>query len=164
MSEIDNPRICRIREKMMPYNFQVSWLEGKSNAIADALSRNPIEPDTPLPIRTYVVAPSRMADEMKENAKMCDSYRSIVDAWKQGTLTKNLPPGHPGRQLKDVWNRLSLLDEALLAVDNKRIFVPRASRHNCWFCYMKGTMEYAKRMPRHEIGITGLISGTTWKT
>ena len=42
--KLDNARLMRIREKMIPYNFKVTWIEGKQNAIADALSRAPVFP------------------------------------------------------------------------------------------------------------------------
>ena len=34
----------RIREKLIPYNFTVTWLEGRKNVVADALSRYPVFP------------------------------------------------------------------------------------------------------------------------
>ena len=39
--DLDNPRLQRMREKVMGYNFKVEWIAGKSNLIADALSRTP---------------------------------------------------------------------------------------------------------------------------
>ena len=39
---IGNPRLQRIREKMLEYNFTVTWVPGKSHLIADALSRAPL--------------------------------------------------------------------------------------------------------------------------
>jgi len=41
--ELDNTRrLQRFREKIMEYNFEVTWAEGKSHLIADALSRAPV--------------------------------------------------------------------------------------------------------------------------
>ena len=42
LAAVDNPRLVRIREKTSPYSFDVKWLAGKQNVIADALSRNPV--------------------------------------------------------------------------------------------------------------------------
>ena len=128
LCDIANPCICRICEKMMPYNFDVKWLAGKSNAIADVLLQNLVSAEEPLRIQTYIVAASRLAEEMKSEAVSCTSYHSIVEAWRRGTEAKNLPPDHPGLQLRDIWTNLLLLDGSLLAMDNQRIFVPKACR------------------------------------
>ena len=37
--DIGNQRLQRIREKLMEYNFTVTWVPGKSHLIADALFR-----------------------------------------------------------------------------------------------------------------------------
>ena len=37
--EVNNPRLQRIREKLLPYTFTLKWVAGKSHHIADALSR-----------------------------------------------------------------------------------------------------------------------------
>ena len=43
LSDIDNRRIQRYRERLQPYNFQLSWEEGKNHLIADALSRSTVD-------------------------------------------------------------------------------------------------------------------------
>ena len=40
--DIGNPRLQRIREKLLEYNFTVTWVPGKGHLIADALSRAPL--------------------------------------------------------------------------------------------------------------------------
>ena len=40
--DVDNVRLQKIREKMMPYNMAVQWVGGKANHVADALSRQPL--------------------------------------------------------------------------------------------------------------------------
>ena len=40
--EVNNPRLQRIREKLLPYTFSLRWVAGKSQHIADALSRAPL--------------------------------------------------------------------------------------------------------------------------
>ena len=39
--DIPNPRLQRLREKLVEYNFTVNWVPSKSHHIADALSRAP---------------------------------------------------------------------------------------------------------------------------
>ena len=49
---IENLWLVRLREKILDYSFTISWTSGKSNIIADALSRAPaksIAAYTPLP-------------------------------------------------------------------------------------------------------------------
>ena len=42
LNEIENPRLQRLREKLIPYNFTTFWKKGKDHCIPDALSRAPI--------------------------------------------------------------------------------------------------------------------------
>ena len=106
LCDVSNPRISRIREKMLPFSFDVIWMDGKSNAIADALSRNPVEVGQTFPIRTFVLASSNLTRKLKADANNCPEYRSIVDAWKNDKENGNLPPDHPARVLKDIWKNL----------------------------------------------------------
>ena len=40
--DLDNPRLMRMREKIMEYTPEVKWVPGKTHYIADALSRSPM--------------------------------------------------------------------------------------------------------------------------
>ena len=42
LSEVNNPRLQRIRENFLPYTFSLKWVAGKSHHIPDALSRAPL--------------------------------------------------------------------------------------------------------------------------
>ena len=42
LHNIPNDRLVRMRERLIPYNFTTTWVEGKLNVIADALSRSPV--------------------------------------------------------------------------------------------------------------------------
>ena len=46
LDEIDNPRLQRLRAKLMAYNFTAVWCKGSTNAAPDALSRYPIKEPT----------------------------------------------------------------------------------------------------------------------
>ena len=39
LSMLENNRLMRMREKIIEFTFEVSWVEGKTHYIADALSR-----------------------------------------------------------------------------------------------------------------------------
>ena len=41
LDEIENPRLQRLRTRIMGYNFTAQWLKGADNGAADALSRHP---------------------------------------------------------------------------------------------------------------------------
>ena len=41
LDEIENPRLQRLRTRIMGYNFTAKWIKGSSNGAADALSRHP---------------------------------------------------------------------------------------------------------------------------
>ena len=129
LSSVDNPRLVRIIEKTSPYSFDVTWTSGKTNVVADALSRNPVgfasDPEgTNVPVRACVVGNSDLVDSMKKAASSCASYRSIVAAFQSGQHPSALPASHPSRRLLSVWNQLSIVDGGILCVDAKRIFVP----------------------------------------
>ena len=57
--DIGNPRLQRIREKLLEYNFSVTWVPGKSHLIADALSRAPL------------FAPEEVEDIAIDTARVC---------------------------------------------------------------------------------------------
>jgi hypothetical protein len=47
LDEIENPRLQRLKTKIMGYNFTAEWLKGAANVAPDALSRHPVS--DPLP-------------------------------------------------------------------------------------------------------------------
>ena len=130
LSQIENSRLVRIREKVMDYNFSISWRAVKTNLIADALSRAPStsENPTPVPIRACHITQGPITDIIINKASTCPIYREILDALINKVKATKLPPSHPGSQLKDVWNRLSVSEEYIILLDGERIYVPKQSR------------------------------------
>ena len=51
LNEIENPRLQRLKARLMPYNFTAEWVKGTLNQAPDALSRNPVS--DPLPEESY---------------------------------------------------------------------------------------------------------------
>ena len=47
LDEIENPRLQRLRMKIMGYKFTAEWVKGTSNNAPDALSRNPTSDPEP---------------------------------------------------------------------------------------------------------------------
>lgn len=46
LAEIENPRLQRLKERLIPYSFTLGWKKGSDHAIPDALSRAPTEVGT----------------------------------------------------------------------------------------------------------------------
>ena len=42
LAALENARLMRRREKIIPYTFKITWVAGKTHYIADALSRYPV--------------------------------------------------------------------------------------------------------------------------
>ena len=42
LDEIENPRLQRLKSRLMAYNFTAQWIKGIGNNAPDALSRNPV--------------------------------------------------------------------------------------------------------------------------
>ena len=47
LDEIENPRLQRLRTRIMGYNFTAEWLKGSNNSAPDVLSRNPVSDPAP---------------------------------------------------------------------------------------------------------------------
>ena len=43
LNDISNPRILRMKEKILTYQFTTEWIKGKDNQITDSLSRFPVD-------------------------------------------------------------------------------------------------------------------------
>ena len=44
---MENPRLQRLKIKLMAYNFTAEWLKGAKNEAPDTLSRNPVSDPQP---------------------------------------------------------------------------------------------------------------------
>ena len=106
VGKIDNARITRLREKISDRPFEVKWLAGKDNVIADALSRAPAPTtagSTSMPIRACMVAPQSTITNILDCVKNDKAYQDIIDAFQQGKSLADLNESHPARRLKQVW-------------------------------------------------------------
>lgn len=106
LDEIENPRLQRIRAKLLGYNFTVKWMAGKQNEAADALSRHPVSrPDgrdvaddeinfdgsithacTPAMIRsaTSIEPIDPLLQDLKVHADRCPTYQEIKKVVQSG--------------------------------------------------------------------------------
>ena len=143
LQAIETPRIQRLREKLVPYNFKAAWVPGKMNLIADALSRSPV--DKPNEEDFHAEFDSTQAslyrrittvDEEKEftsdpalellaqSAKEDDSYQKLLNSIQEEEFSKD-PAVLPYKKLLP---HLSVHDGLVLY--GARIIIPRASRRD----------------------------------
>ena len=126
--DLPNPRLQRMREKLAAYNFNVTWVPGKTHLIADALSQAPLfkpgdhpdlEVDTAISCLTMTKDPS--INIITDNLN--DDYQLRVPDLIDGTSNSKYLQCLSG--LKD---RLSVSDNIIL-LDSKRIVVSLSLIH-----------------------------------
>ena len=124
LNDIGNPRLYRIREQLLQYNFKIFYKPGSVMHIADYLSRNPLWKFDKFPneFDQELIAPGQtfylhytqkltMA-EISDAAKLDANYQKIVKALKDGVDTpKDLPSNHPARLYSTEWKNLSLFSD-----------------------------------------------------
>ena len=127
---IDNRRLQRFRERLLPYVFNLTWCEGKLHLIADAFSRRPVDkPDDPDKLLVRAVAACDMAlRDIIFSASKYDDYSSCVDAILARTPVNSLPPDHPAREYKSHWDKLSVSEDGLIIFDGCRLVIPISAR------------------------------------
>ena len=133
LSEIENARLLRFREKLAHFSFVVNYVAGKFHLIADALSRAPVfDPPEKEVFSNTVLVNAISTDPSLQNlydfAENDSAYKQIREAILSNVDINDLPPNHPGRSFSSVWNDLSVHDDVLLVVDNSRIVIPKAAR------------------------------------
>ena len=81
LDAIDNPRLLRLRQKLLPYTFEEQWCQGKLHSIPDAFSRYPTsqpseedhelenEMTTAMEIRVNVVIADLRHDDATNNTR-----------------------------------------------------------------------------------------------
>ena len=131
LADIENPRLQRLREKLLPYSFSLQYLKGSSNCIADALSRAPLERPLSWDPVFHEIALCRavytdpLLDSFKKTASLDQNYQLVLAALKDRKTIENLPTWHPAKAFKNEWHRLSIAD-GLIALDSYRLVVPHS--------------------------------------
>ena len=150
LGEVENQRLQRLKEKLMPFSFTTHWVKGKENIIPDVLSRSPVGKPTPedivlcnniemdkenitkIQVATAGVTEGDTANgdvllqEIIEAAKSDDTYQDLM---------KKIISGFP-RNVKDVespnnlfWNvREELSTDGEIAYLGSRIIIPAGLR------------------------------------
>ena len=150
LAEIENPRLQRLREKLMSYTFTAVWKAGKTHQLPDALSRAPVDrPSTEDEeaehevvhlIRSVFLArledssngaessPFRDAllDRVREAASSDDSYKTVAETVLNGFPEHKAELPSPVHPYWNVRERLSV-DDGLL-VCGARLVIPHGLR------------------------------------
>jgi hypothetical protein len=131
MASVDSRRLNRIRESLLGYNFEVEYLAGKNNVIADALSRFPVSAVTAEDV------PEEDDDEFVDDpaikafaaATAADKdLQAVIGVLKARCPPSNLPPQHPARPYASVLDELSISAAGILVLRGNRIVVPKTLR------------------------------------
>ena len=89
LNDIANPRLQRMREKILVYKFTTEWIKGKENSLADALSRHPTEReeenDEPhLISRVEIRHKDVVLSEIQEKARGDAEYQKLIEGILNG--------------------------------------------------------------------------------
>ena len=134
LHEIENARLLRFREKLAHFSFSVTYVPGKTHLIADALSRAPIfsPPENEVIAVNQILANKMASDPALQqfyDAAVADfSYSTVVRALLDGKSPASLPPNHPARTFRSIWDDLSVMDDILLVLNDSRLIVPKECR------------------------------------
>ena len=155
--QVDNVRLRRFRERLQEYNFEVTWLAGKLNRIADCLSRFPVSPaaglddedgslvacvcsavfsDGSVPIISQVCVaanpnedhPDPLLQPIIEAANNDPEYQALIEGLRHHTKLNELGHEHPAQAYSQVWKNLEVHNLGLVVYNKERIVVPRIYR------------------------------------
>ena len=91
LDEIENPRLQRLKSKIMAYNLSATWVKGTLNHAPDALSRNPASDPQP-------------SDLLAENTSTCAEIRALTTSTQESLrltdLRQRADEDHEYQQLK----------------------------------------------------------------
>ena len=136
LQELHNARLSRYREKLVDYNFFVEWTSGKTNLIADALSRAPvfdsvveesasdIDSDAAAAAVCYKIVADPALQFVYDAIDGDPVYRLLKAVWVSNEDPKRHQSLSP---YYSVWDRLSLCQDYVV-LDHHRIIVPKGAR------------------------------------
>ena len=135
LDKIETRRLMKLAEKLQSYVFQIEYVKGSRNEVADALSRYPIKQDAELDDTANVINLIDLSDGGEEGMtvktldKMAcqdNNYVMIRNAILHNVRVQDLPPDHPGRLYASNWHLLATNNNLITL--GQRILVPKAAR------------------------------------
>ena len=141
LDEIENPRLQRLKMKIMGYTFTAEWIKGTFNSIPDALSRNPVSDPHPQELYAEGIASSaevraltcglqhdsvRLSD-LRQAAKTDEENQKIQHYIKAGFPQKRNQLPEQCRKYWNVHTQLSIDDG--LTVFGCRLLIPAKLQH-----------------------------------
>jgi len=94
LDEIENPRLQRMRMKIMAFNFKAIWRKGATNQAPDALSRNPVSIPTPAELL------AEGSDQDLSAAEVRGVHQSDMESIRLQDLRQQANEDHSYQQLK----------------------------------------------------------------
>ena len=125
----------RMREKLTNYSFTITWVEGKSHYVADALSRAPVftaeEEEIPTDSAIACLQVTDTGSLSSITSNIDKDYLALTEAIHEGIELSTLPAGHPARGYKDIADLISISNYGksdIAMLNGKRIIVPFLAR------------------------------------
>ena len=137
ISELNNPRLIRLRERCLEFTFRVTWRRGVLNQLADMLSRFPVWPpndELADPNFKHVCNMIKngdtdpLLDPLITAAKQDSSYKKLIEAIKTYMTASKIPKYHPAREYSKKWRDLSVHSTGLVVLELTRIVIPESCR------------------------------------
>ena len=146
LDEIENPRLQRLKTKIMGYSFTAQWLKGTLNNAPDALSRNPVNDPSPQDLLAeteldYSLAPSpaeiraitttdpetTRIQNLKQMAEVDPVYQKLKHYIISGFPTHRQQLPDDCKRFWSVRTHLTIEDDLILY--GCRLLIPSQMRH-----------------------------------
>ena len=126
LQDISNPRLSRLAEKLIPYDYEIVYIKGETNWVADILSRQPRqvietvdieeeETDNKNKARCLKLSWTTKAVEERndpqlqylfEAADSCKEYEHLMEHVRKGTELSELDKGDVCHSYKQMWGQM----------------------------------------------------------
>ena len=141
LDEIENPRLQRMKSKIMAYNFSATWIKGVLNHAPDALSRNPVSDPQPSELLAENIATCAevraLTTSTHESLRLTDLRQRADEDHEYQQLKTYIHKGFPSQRshlpdnCRRYWNvRNQLTVEDGLIVLGCRLLIPPTLRHS----------------------------------